>query len=123
MLTHQKERFFLVAIIQPIERFLGSEVGCVSLKAFLAAIHLNEDGVVVAALPGKNLPVVEANGIGFQMPFADDRGVIAALLQCLGDRPLARIEVVAVAHKAVFVAVFAGENRCSRRTTNRIGAK
>ena len=84
------------------------------LKAFLAAIHLNEDGVVVAALPGKNLPVVEANGIGFQMPFADDRGVVASFLQRLGSCPLAGVKGVAVAHEAVFVAVLPGENVCAR---------
>ena len=69
MLAHEEEGFFLIAALEPLDGFVGGDVGAVSGKLLLAAVHLKEDGIVVAALSGENFPVVEAYRIRNEMPF------------------------------------------------------
>ena len=56
------------------------------------------------------------------MPLADDRSFVARLLHELREGQLCWIEAIAVAEKAVQVAVLARQDRRSRRTTDGIGA-
>lgn len=55
------------------------------------------------------------------MPFADDRGLVARLLQVLRGGALAAIEAIAVLPKTVQVRVLAGLNDGASGSANRIG--
>ena len=57
------------------------------------------------------------------MPFAEQSGLITALLQQFGKRRLIGIKTVSVVHETIFVTVFASQNNRSTRSTNRIGTK
>ena len=57
------------------------------------------------------------------MPFADDRCLVAGLLQEFGDRHLPAVEPAVVVGKAIPVAVFAGEDHRPRGAADRIGTE
>ena len=56
-----------------------------------------------------------------QVPFADDRRLIANVLEQLGKCLLRPVELVSIHHKSVQVRILAGLNDSSHRTTNAIG--
>ena len=78
--------------------------------------------VVIEALPGKDMPIIEASWIGYQMPLTDNRGLVTHLLQKFGEGLLATIESPTVVIKeTIEMAVLACQNHSSAWTTNRIG--
>ena len=95
VLAHEEEGFFRIAIVEPLDGLVGGDVGAVAGELLFAAVHLKEDGIVVAALSGENFPVVEPYRIRNEMPFSKHRGVVACSLQCFGDRPLGLVETLA----------------------------
>ena len=61
-------------------------------------------------------PAIEPGRIADQMPFANDRGLIAGLLQELGERNLRAIELaVCIVVEAVCMVVLAGEDTLAQR--------
>jgi hypothetical protein len=96
-----------VAVLEPFDGEIGDEVGGVALVLDLLAVA-DHRRVVVDALAREDVPVVEAGGVADQVPFADDGGLVAGLLQQLGEGLLRAVEAVAVVVEAVQVAVFAG---------------
>ena len=81
----------------------------------------NHGRIVVGALSHQDVVVVEALGRGVEVPFADDRGLVAGLLQQLGKRLLVAVEGVAVAEEPVEVAVLAGLDHGAARAADGIG--
>ena len=123
VLAHQqKGAVRIAALLEPVDRQLGHDLRAVSFDHLLA-IRRNELGIVIRALPGKNLPGVETLRSAFQMPLAEQGGLVSALLQQLWKGALVRVEAIAVVHKAIFMAMFAGENHRPARTADRIGAE
>src|SRR5262249_47339523 len=72
MLANQQERLRLCAVAQPVYAQLGDDVGGVALVLNLLAV-MDHRRVVVDALAGQDVPLVEAGGIADQVPLADDR--------------------------------------------------
>ena len=68
----------LVALVfHPVDALVGDDVGDVAMLAHGALVHLDEIGVVVVALSRHDVPVVEARGGGYEVPFAYDGGLVA----------------------------------------------
>ena len=120
VLAHQQERFRLVAVLQPLDRQVGDDVGHVARVLHLLAVP-DHRRVVVHALPRQDVPVIEAGRIADQMPFADQGRRVAGLLQQLGKRLLRAVETaVAVVVEAVDVRVLAGQDRRPARPADRV---
>ena len=120
MLRHQHERLRLVAPLQPVEGHVRDDVGRVTRHRDGFAV-LDHRRIVVHALTGKDLPEVEAGRIRAEVPLADDRGLIAGLLQQLREGDLRTVEPgIGVVRKAVQVAVLSGEDGRTRRPADRV---
>src|SRR5258706_5829114 len=83
---------------------------------------LDELGVMVPALAGENIPVIESRRVAGKVPFADHSCVITGLLQYFGNRRLPAIESVEN-RNAVHMAVLPGENCRSAGRANGIYGK
>ena len=105
VVQQQAERPVGVALVlEPVEGQVGGDVGGVAGDdAALAVIY--KGGVVVLALSDEDVPVVEAGGVGGQVPLADDGGLVAGLAQELGEGLLAAVEGAGVVGESVLVAV------------------
>lgn len=124
MLAHEEKGLLRISLLEPIDGFVGGNVGAVTGELFFAAIHLKKNGVVVTSLPGENFPVVEADGIRNEMPLPDDRGVITSAMKRLSDGPLGLVEASSgIAQEAVFVAVLSGENSGATRPTDGVSTE
>src|SRR5690348_14861821 len=122
VVRHQKERFLAIALPEPIDAEIANEVGAVAFVLFLSGC--GEKGwIVVDPLTGENIPIVESRGIGFQMPFADHRGLIAGLLHLFGNVVAIGIDGVVERINPVLVAVLASKNRSAARRADRIRAE
>ena len=71
--------------------------------------------------PGRMCQWSKPVGIALQVPLADDRGLVAGLLQQLGKGLLGAVEAVAVAEEAVDVAVLAGQDDGPAGAADRVG--
>jgi len=113
LLAHQDEGLGLVlAAFEPGYGLVGYDVGHVSGEAFRGAVHLDEVRVVVVSLAREDFPVVEAGGVGDQVPFPDDRSFIAGLPEELREGLLCAVETaVGVIHITVQMGVLAGQDR------------
>ena len=68
----------LIALVfHPVDALVGDDVGDVAMLAHSALVHLDEVGVVVVALSRHDVPVVEARGGGYEVPFAYDGSLVA----------------------------------------------
>jgi len=77
--------------------------------------------VIINALAREDVPVVKAGRVGFQMPFADHRGLVPGLLEQLGEGGLGAVKTaVVIVVKAVDVAVRAGDERGAAGAAQRI---
>ena len=91
VLAHEQERLRLVAVLQPFDRQLANDVGGVALMLDALAI-LDHWRVIVDALAGEDVPMIETGRIAPQVPFADDRRRITGRLQQFGKRGLSAVE-------------------------------
>ena len=64
-------------------------------------------GIVINALAGQNIPVIESRGIAGQVPFADHGRLVTGFLQLLGNVIALGIDTVVERIDAVFMAVLA----------------
>ncbi len=76
----KKEGFAVIAGIKPVDCLVGCQVRCIAFKAFMRAVFLDENRIIVAALPGKYFPMVKADGCGFKVPLSDDRRVVTIVM-------------------------------------------
>lgn len=123
VLAHEDKGLVLVAAFKPSECLFCDDVGAVAGVAFALAVHLNEVRIVVAALAGKDLPVVESGRVGLQMPFADESCLVACALEHLWKGGLSAVKVVSIAAESVDVAVLAGEDTCAGGTADGVGTE
>ena len=121
VVQQQAERFLGIALVlEPVEGQVGGDVGGVAGDdAALAVIY--KGGVVVLALSDEDVPVVEAGGVGGQVPLADDSGFVAGLAQELWEGLLAAVEGAGVVGESVLVAVLAGEQAGPAGTADGVG--
>lgn len=110
VVAHEKEGLVFVALLEPIEGEVTDEVGAVAVVFFAGAVHVDEDGIVVEALAGEDLPVVEAGGVGGEVPLSDDCGLVAGGLEVLGDVGGGGVDLVAEGFNAGEVGVEAGHD-------------
>ena len=89
--------------------------------------HLDHLGVVVEALAGQHIPVVEAGWVVdaavAQVPLADDGGLVAGGLQQLGHGNLAPVKRRGEGGNAVDMVVGAGEDHGAAGRADRVGAE
>ena len=123
MLAHQHEWLVRVTLgLEPVQGQVRRDIGGVA-GIFRFAVSGYEIGIVIVALAGKDLPVVKARRLRFEVPLADQRSLITALLHQLRECLLRAIELVLVGHLSVGVAVLAGQNRGPTGGANGVTAK
>ena len=79
--------------------------------------------VVVRSLSEQDLPVIKTGRIAAQVPFADDRRLVAGLLEQFGHCLLRPVEKTIIRGISIEMAVFAGENHRSGRSTDGVRHK
>ena len=79
VVEHQEEWFVLGSGLEHADANVGDDVCCIAFVN-LGAFGVVEDGVEIAALSGKNVPVVKACWIATEMPLAHHKSVITAVL-------------------------------------------
>ena len=107
MVIEQREGLVGVAPAQPVDREVGDQVRDVACMLD-ALSHFDEQGVVIGPLAGQDFPIVEAGGLGLEVPLADHGCLVTRLSQQLGKGLLRAVEGISVAALAVDVAVLAG---------------
>ena len=78
---------------------------------------------MIDALAGEDVPVVEAGGVGDEVPLADHGGLVAGALEFLGDVIALGVERLFEGVDAVLVAVLAGEDGGAAGRADRVGAE
>lgn len=120
----QAEGFFGIApLLEPLDAPVRDQVGQVAVHTHRIARLADEIGVVVVALSGNDLPMVETRRQTSQVPLADDGRLVAGLLQQFGEGLLRSVEGRAerVVRIAVGVRMFAREHAGAARAAQRIG--
>ena len=121
MLAHQQERARAVAILEPVERQVGDDVGGVPLMRDGLAV-VDHRRVVVHPLAGEDVPFVEPGRRRDEVPLADDGGLVAGGPQEFREGGLRAVEsAVGVVVKAVRVTIFAREDGRSARPADGVG--
>ena len=123
MMHQQAERFLRITPrTQPIETLVGNKVGYVPFGTHRIARLADKIGIVVIALSGNDLPMVEPGGQTFEMPFADDSRFVSGLLQQLGESLLRIVKDAGrVVVKTVFVGMLARKHTGAAGTAQGIG--
>src|SRR5262249_7351439 len=75
VLAHQEERLVGITLFEPVDGEVGDDVGDIALAFGLLAV-VDHGRVVVLALAGKDVPVIEPGRIGDEVPFADHGGLV-----------------------------------------------
>ena len=106
MVDKYAEWLLLIAIIQPLQTLVRDNVRDVSLVT-QCILRRDKARVVVVALPGDNLPIVEARRHALQVPFTHNSSLITCRLQQLGEGLLRIVEYRTwlIVGKTVCVAV------------------
>src|SRR6185436_627467 len=101
---------------------IGDEVGAVAGMLFaLAAV--DERRIMVNALAGEDVPVVEARGVGREMPLADHGSLVSGGLELFGDVVARGVETVLEGVDAIAVRVLAGEDGGAARSADGVGTE
>ena len=123
VVDEQAEGLLGIALaVEPREGLVRDEVRDVAFVAERVAGLQDEVRVVVVALIGDNLPVVEARREALQMPFADDRRFVARPAQQLREGLLRTVEDTGrIVVETVLVRMLACEHAGAARAAQRIG--
>ncbi len=79
VLAHEQEGLvFVFSIFEPFDGFICDDIGDVAFNALLGSVHLDEIWIPIVALRGEDFPVIEADRLGNEVPFSDDRGIISS---------------------------------------------
>lgn len=123
MVIHEQKRLVrIAAVFQIIERQIGDEVGDVAGVRDVLAVF-DQDRVVIRSQPDEDFPDVETGRLAGQVPFAEDRRLVARLLQHFRKGRLRAVEAVAVSLEAVLMAVFSREDDRAAGPADRVGAE
>ena len=88
----ESEGFLLVALlIEPVNGFVGDNVREVAFY-HIGTVGVVEVGIVIVTLCGEDVPMVETGGTAHEVPFTDQRGLIAGFLEQLGHGLLRAVE-------------------------------
>ena len=83
MMAHQKERLSGVTCLQPVQRLISDDIGCISGGLYVLPL-LYHQRVKIIALPRQHRPEIKACRLMgralAQMPFADNRSLISTRL-------------------------------------------
>lgn len=124
VVDHEEEGAAGVAgVVEPFDGFVGGEVGDEALFAVAALGVVDVVGVVVLTLAGEDFIVVEAGGVGLEVPFADEGGLVTGLLEAFGEGDLGAVEGLLVGALAVGVAVESGEEGGARGGADGVSAE
>ena len=105
---------FVARLIEPVNGFVSDNVREVAFY-HIGTVGIVEVRVVIVALCGEDVPMVETGGTAHEVPFTDQRGLIAGFLEQLGHGLLRAVEdAVLVVGKSVFVGVLTGEHAGTR---------
>src|SRR5215471_2930866 len=80
MMAHEEKGLVRVAMFEPVHGKVGDDVGDVALALNLFAVP-DHWRVVIAALAGEDIPIIEAGWVSDQVPFADHGGLVPGGLQ------------------------------------------
>ena len=81
-MNQDTERFVLVPLVlHPVDGVIGDEVRHIPVLLYRIIILGDEVRVIIIALSGHNLPIIEAGRQAFEVPFADEGRFITGLLQ------------------------------------------
>ncbi len=125
VVNHEAERAVLVAPPKPVETQVRDDVRRIPFDHLdpTWAVELRID---VLALEGQDLPFVESSRIRTlrqsQMPLAEDRRLVARILQRFGVGAHPMIHVGVDGRHPVDVTVRASEDGRARRRADRVGA-
>ena len=113
VLGAQQKRLFSVSLFQPIESFVGDDLGRVPVY-FGFSIRGKKSGVEIgtlSALTGKNFPRLEfVRRVTLEVPLTDQAGLVAGFSKFPGVHPLAAVPLGRVSDDAIGLAVLAAEN-------------
>ena len=109
----EEEGLLAAPVLEPLDGLVGEDVGVVALELLAAPVDV-ELWIEVGALALEANPVVEA-GSGFvvvvaHVPFADEGGAVAVLLEVLGEEDGALGNRALVVDHAMVVHVLAGQD-------------
>ena len=74
-MEHEAERRIGGAVSQPLKGIIGYDVGHVTGVMDLRSLS-DHGRIMILALPGQNIPVVETRRLTFEMPFPYHRCII-----------------------------------------------
>ena len=120
VLAHEQKWFGLVAVLQPVERKLGDDVGGITLMLHPPAV-VDHGGVVVHPLPRQDLPLVEAGRVGDQVPLAKDGRLVTGRTEQFGEGRLRTVEAtVGIVVETIQVGVLTRQDRRATRPADRV---
>ena len=123
----QQAEWLRAAAAQEVEGEVGRNVG--GIAGLFALLPVDDEvGIEVHALSGQHLPFVESAGLLAQVPFSNQAGAISGLLEQLRKCRQAGVEffdgigLLGIASDAVDVGIAAGQDRCTARSAEGVGA-
>ncbi len=122
MMEEHREGPVPIAALEPVQGVVRDQVGDIARPA-PALAHGDEIRIVIVPLVGQDAPMIEARGIALEMPFAEQRRLVAGFLQELGKRRLPAVEDRGVVDDAVAMAVLAGQQNRPAGPADRVRAE
>ena len=120
VLNHQHEGLVLLSfVLEPIHRQISNHVRAIPIDPS-SSVRENHVGVVIQSLSRQDSPVIITLRFALEVTLSVYCGLIAGLLQKLGEGLLVPIKGISVVHEAILVAMFAGLNDGPAGPANRI---
>ncbi len=85
--------------------------------------HLDEVRIVVVPLSGKDVPVIEARRVAFEMPLADHDCLVPGLLEEFGKCLLRAVKPQRVVPQAIEMTVLSGQDYRATGSADAVGAE
>ena len=111
VLAHQHEGFVRVSfLLEPLQAQVGDDIRSVSgVLDLLAVLFHKKKRVVIGTLTVENFITVESRRVGFQVPLADQGGLVSCLAEELGEGHLRTVEGVPVGHLSIVEGMATGK--------------
>ena len=110
MVDEEAEGFRRVAMVEELDGVVRRQDGSISffLDIFPIGFLGLDDGIIVLALVVEHGVVIEALRLALHVPFADNAGLVAMLLQDFREKSLRRVDACPQLPLSVLVAVESG---------------
>jgi len=126
-MTQHHERPRAISRADPVDRVVGDQIGHIATAFHHPPVSFEHHRIVIVALAGQDSPVVETGRIVAravtQMPLTDHGCLVSRIAQQPREGDQGVVHVGIERRHPIHMVVGAGENRCPRRRTDRIGAK